>query len=448
MTRPPRHKRFFHRLFSATFLIKQRWRRRFTRTGKFAQVALLIAIVIGFNTRQAVAYQITGLLFTLLSFGFTIALVRRIKTPLILQRQMPRYATVGVPFSYQLIVQPNPYAKEPLTDLFLLEINHDPRPDLAQFCTAHEPGAAQRNWFDRKVGFYLWTWLVRQNSVASIPELSVPPLKDVPLTLTQQCTAHSRGVLSLDGLAVSRHDPLGLCRAYLVQPLPGTVLVLPRTYRLPVLDLSSSRHIQAEHRVTTIHKGEGEDIAGLREYRAGDPLRDIHWKSFARQGVPMVKEYQAEFAERHALLLDTPGGPAGAAFEDAVALAASLVNDLGGNECLLDLLFVGSQHNCFTMGPGELQAEGLLRVLAGVCACPGEPLQALVANIASRRDELGGCVCILLAWDEERQQVIAQLQQLGLPLLIWLVATQRPADCPPWLTWLEPGRIEESLAQA
>ena len=425
----------------------------------------MIAAIIGINTRQAVAYQITGLLFALLLIALIIALfsAQKLKIPLKLQRQLPRYATVGVPFSYRLTVTrvsprvspanpPNPPTSNnqhnrPVQDLFLFEINHDPRPDLMQFCTAHEPGAAQRNWFDRRVGFYLWSWLVRLNSVVTIPEISVPPLAAAPLTLTHQCTPHSRGVLSLDGIALARRDPFGLCRTYHIQALPGTVLVLPRTYRLPALNLPGSMHNQPEHRVSSTHNGDGEDISGVRAYRSGDALRDIHWKSFARQGVPMVKEYQAEFAERHALLLDTSGAPPGAAFEEAVALAASLVGDIGQGECLLDLLFAGNELHCFTMGPGELQAEALLRVLAGVCARPGESMQALLANIAGRRAELCGCVCILLAWDDERQQLIAQLRQQGLPLLVWLVAQQRPVDCPAWLTHLAPGQIEAGLAQ-
>jgi hypothetical protein len=55
----------------------------------------------------------------------------------------------------------------------------------------------------------------------------------------------------------------------------------------------------------------------------------------------VVKEYQDEFFERHALVLDT-GTRRGedAAFEDAVALAASFVYTIDTQECLLDLLFV------------------------------------------------------------------------------------------------------------
>ena len=449
MKSPSLHKRFFYRNFRSYYRSKERWQWRFTRAGKFLLIALMVSAIVGVNTRQAVAYQITGFLFALA--GIALISARKFKPAVRIQRHLPRYATVGVPFGYRLTLSLDgtqaPTAAA-VQGLYLFEVPHDPRPSFEQFCSVSEPGAAQRNWFDRNVGYYRWAWLVRLNTVARIGEIAVPPLPPQGvLKLSHQCTPHARGVLNLQGIALARRDVFGLCRAWRVVPLPGSVLVLPRTYRLPPLDLPGTRHNQPEHRAVSNHNGDGEDISGLREYRAGDALRDIHWKSFARLGTPVVKEYLAEYAERHALLLDTSGAPAGEAFEDAVALAASLVGDIAHGECLLDLLFVGNQTHCFTMGPGELQAEALLRVLAGVVACPGESLQPLLANIASRRGELSGCVCLLLAWDEERIQLIAQLQKLGLPLLVWLVAAERPAACPAWVSHLQPGQIEQGLAR-
>lgn len=252
--------------------------------------------------------------------------------------------------------------------------------------------------------------------------------------------------MALSGVAVARLEPLGLCRSYFIQELPGSVLVLPQTYVLPEIGLPGQRHYQPEHRVSAAGSGDGEEISGLREYRPGDALRDIHWKSFARTGKPVVKEYQPEFFERHALLLDTCAPP-GAAFEEAVSLAASYVGNVRTGECLLDLLFIGAQCLCFTSGPGELQAEALIRVLAGVQACPDESLLALQAAVVSRRPELSGCICILRAWDGQRQQMIQAFRQLGLPLHVLLVAGQAPADCPPWLAVLAPGHIEEGLSR-
>lgn len=40
-------------------------------------------------------------------------------------------------------------------------------------------------------------------------------------------------------------------------------------------------------RITTDHA----EVRGVRQYRAGDSLRDIHWRTMARRGEPMVREY-------------------------------------------------------------------------------------------------------------------------------------------------------------
>ncbi len=450
MTRPSQLKKLFYKNFRAYFLFKQRWQWRYTPVGKFMLVGLLASALLGVNTRQAMAYQIFGLVLGLLlvarlyvAFGR-----RRFNARLQIQRILPRYATVGIPFQYQIIVSQK-QGKLP-KGLSLFEVEHDPRPDFMQFSQAREPGAAQRNAFDRYVGYYRWAWLVRMNTVARSEEVHLPaPKNDAnQVQISQQCLPHARWVWNLDGIAVAQRDPFGLCRHYQILDLPAQVLVLPRTYRLPARNLPGQLHNQPEHQISAAQGNDHEEIIGLRPYRPGDALRDIHWKSFAHIGEPVVREYQNEYFERHALLLDTSGVAASEAFEEAVALAASLVGDVEHAEVLLDLLFVGDTCHCFTMGPGQLQAEALMRVLANVRPSPDHDLSALLANVACRRDELCSCICILLSWDAARQNLIQQLQMLGLPLLVWLVAEQTPPACPAWLQVLQPGRIEQSLVQA
>jgi hypothetical protein len=146
-------------------------------------VAWVVSAVVGVNTRQAVAYQITGFLTALLALAFFSSL--RMRTPLRVQRQRPRYATVDTPFSYRLTVsQPSSSSSSP-------------------------SGAARRNWFDRSVGYYRWAWLVRLNSVARITEIRVAEATSTvahgaaatalkpELTVINHCTPHARGVLGM-----------------------------------------------------------------------------------------------------------------------------------------------------------------------------------------------------------------------------------------------------------
>ncbi|CAN5172203.1 hypothetical protein BH11PSE11_BH11PSE11_18740 [soil metagenome] len=436
---------FFYNNFRRYFVYTQWRERRFTTAGKFAVLAMIVSAILGVNTRQALAYQVFGLLLALLCAAMIFG--RRFGGRVNIVRTLPRYATVGEEVSYRLRVSNADV--QPVQGLSLLEVHHDPRPDFRQFMQARDPGAARRNRYDNMVGYYRWTWLVRMNQVAHFDEIAVPVLPaGASVDLTHRFTPAHRGTLSLRGVALARRDALGLCRAVHELDLPGSVMVLPRTYRLPSVHLPGQRHYQPEHRINASASGDGEEISGLREYRLGDALRDIHWKSFARTGTPMVKEYQAEFFERHALLLDTMGAPDGDAFEEAVSLAASFVGDVKEGDCLLDLLFVGAECYCFTMGPGELQAEALMRVLAGVRPCPDQSLRALHATVLSRRTELSGCICILLAWDAERRQMLEEFQQLGLPVLVLLVSAAAAADCPAWIRVLKPGQIEAGLAES
>ena len=191
--------------------------------------------------------------------------------------------------------------------------------------------------------------------------------------------------------------------------------------------------------------GDSEEFLALRDYRPGDPLQRVHWKSYARTGKPVVKEYQDEFFERHALVLDT-GSTHGedAAFEDAVALAASFVYTIDTQDCLLDLLFVGGEVKAYTAGRGQMRAEHMLEVLAAVA--PSEPaaFSGLARAVLARRATLSSVIAVFVGWDEERARFVAALRAEGFEVRALLV--RESGDAPPGVLQLAPGKIEQGLA--
>jgi uncharacterized protein (DUF58 family) len=195
--------------------------------------------------------------------------------------------------------------------------------------------------------------------------------------------------------------------------------------------------------------GDSEEFLALREYRPGDPLQHIHWKSFARTGRPIVKEFQDEFFERHALVLDT-GTLQGenAAFEDAVAVAASFVYTIDTQECLLDLLFVGGEVRHYVAGRGQLQSEHMLEVLAGVGPSAPQGFDALARTVLEARVQLASCILVLVDWDAARRRLAESLAASGIEVRAILVCAPgaAPRDAPPWLTAAHPGAIEAALA--
>jgi uncharacterized protein (DUF58 family) len=76
--------------------------------------------------------------------------------------------------------------------------------------------------------------------------------------------------------------------------------------------------------------GQGGDLLNLREYRRGDPPRDVHWKATARTRRLMVRQDTEEQRQRFTLFIETPielwGDPE--RLDRLCALSGSLAEDL------------------------------------------------------------------------------------------------------------------------
>jgi uncharacterized protein (DUF58 family) len=197
--------------------------------------------------------------------------------------------------------------------------------------------------------------------------------------------------------------------------------------------------------------GDSEEFVSVRDYRAGDPMRRIHWTGWARTQRPVVKEFQEEFFVRHALVLDTfAGGPESDAFEDAVSLAASFAATVDERDSLLDLMFVGNQAYVFTAGRGLAHSVQMMEILAGVDLHPEGKPEELTPLVLQHLGHLSGCILVLLGWDSARRKLRERIEAHRVPTLTFVVhRLPRPADpdLPVEVHWLQEGRVEEDLAR-
>ena len=425
--------RWSHRVYGSVSAIWFWTTRRFTTAGFLALGTLVTAGALGVDTNQTLAYQIFAFLCALLALSLAAALLARPRFQV--ERALPRMITAGQAFEYRVRVRN--LGARPADGLRLLEDLADPRPSLAEF-RAGLRFPTYRGW---------WRLAMRKQ-VAHIAESELPALAPRAETEIQvRGLAYRRGTLRLEGTTVARADPLGLARSLASLPLPAKMVVLPRRYRLPRPALPGARRYQHGGVALAASVGESEEFMSLRDYRPGDPLQRIHWKSYARSGKPVVKEYQAEFFERHALVLDTFTEREDAAFEEAVSLAASFACTLDTQESLLDLMFVGTESHCYTAGRGQMQQESLLEILAAVRVARKHRFAQLHHAVLARRGALSSCILILLAWDQARQELARALQATGVPLLALVVSEHEIAAAPSWLRVLAPGKIEQGLAQ-
>jgi uncharacterized protein (DUF58 family) len=231
-----------------------------------------------------------------------------------------------------------------------------------------------------------------------------------------------RGVLRFTSVTVACPDWLGLFRSFCRVSCPQTVLILPKRYPLPPIALPGQRKYQEGGVALAANIGCSEEFVSLRDYRHGDPLRHIHWRSWARTGKPIVKEFEDEFFMRHALVLDTfTDEPHSQVLEEAVSVAASFACTVLTQESLLDLLFVGHQSYCFTAGRGLGTADQMLEILASVQNCADRPFAALEHLVFNQLRVVSGCVCVLQQWDEPRRQFVRKLKALNVPVLVLVV---------------------------
>jgi hypothetical protein len=91
------------------------------------------------------------------------------------------------------------------------------------------------------------------------------------------------------------------------------------------------------------------------------------------------------------------------------------------NEALLDLMFVGQQTYCFTTGRGVDHLQSLQEILASVQASSDDTFLQLQEAVLNRLGQCCSFACVLMCWDETRQQLIKKLSAHDLPVAVFLV---------------------------
>jgi len=446
-------KRGLYHLFRLFYTLKKWFTRRFTPSGRAAVLCLAVSAFVGLDTKGTLAYQVFTFLFAILTVAMITSIFFRYSFRA--TRILPRFATAEVTLEYRIVVH-NPTGKIQ-RGLKLFENLEDPCPSFKEFTETPEPAEKKRNLFDRTFGYYRWLWLISRKQQAEIRTVRLPDLQPNSETeIAVELTPLHRGVIRLTGLTVARPDPFGLFHACVTFPVAQSLLVLPKRYDVPPVGLAGTRKYQTGGVAMASSVGDSEEFVSLRDYRPGDPLRKIHWKSWAKTGKPVVKEYQDEFFVRHALILDTFQKAAySQILEEAVSIAASFACDIQTQESLLDLMFVGTEAFCFTSGRGLAHTEKMLEILAAVMVCRNKSFDYLTPVVIRRASMLSGCICIFLCWDKKRKKLVDYLKALGLPVLVLVVtdgqSTSHDSDLeiikdkPENFHFLKLGEIQEGL---
>lgn len=146
-----------------------------------------------------------------------------------------------------------------------------------------------------------------------------------PNRLTYQTSCDRRGLYTFAPLRLGSRGPFGLFQTRHTLAVPGEILIYPAYYPLKRLRLFEKREFAEQ---SALRLGRGSQVVGTREYRSGDSLRQIHWRSTARTGQLVVKEFSDDEQQAFTVVLDLQTGSSlgegkVATLETAVRLAAT-----------------------------------------------------------------------------------------------------------------------------
>ncbi|MBI2886066.1 MAG: DUF58 domain-containing protein [Chloroflexi bacterium] len=200
-------------------------------------------------------------------------------------------------------------------------------------------------------------------------------------SLTYSVVCDKRGYHTLGAVKLGCSGPFGLFHYRRGVPALTKVKVLPWHLSLqqvphPVSSASSADHVK-------VVRGGNVEVFATREYRKPDPLRAIHWRSTARRGQLIVKEFAQPEPMELAIVLDSStefGSYKDTTLEYSVKVAASLTHVMHMQGKAVRLIASG-----FPSAP--LNYAQALDFLTGLKATStAEPLPLLLRRVGTARD--------------------------------------------------------------
>jgi uncharacterized protein (DUF58 family) len=241
-----------------------------------------------------------------------------------------------------------------------------------------------------------------------------------------ECYA-KRGLYPIGPARLHLTCPLGLFGAQVREAQPAALTVYPNLEAITEIAYGSSQ--QAGYGGSARREaGDGNLSLAVREYRAGDSLRRIHWPTSARRGRLTILEYERHLTRQMGIFIDLSRGSlrglgrqstAEVAVRVAAAVAGQTLN-AGGR---VSLHARGRRSVDIPAGRGNAQLCRILAELATVRPDGELPLseilEARITSLARRQ-----AVLCVIAPGDDAQRVLALgsgLRERGHPFLAVLL---------------------------
>jgi uncharacterized protein (DUF58 family) len=221
----------------------------------------------------------------------------------------------------------------------------------------------------------------RENASAIFPQIA----RGQPARAEYRVRFGRRGRYEFGSIRATSRYPLRLVSRTISFPVRDEFIVLPRLGRLTTRWTQVRRGPEpGPRRVLQRHGLTEGDFYGMRDWRAGDSRRWIHWRTSARRGKLMVRQFEQPRSENLTLLVELwchekPQPRDEDTIELAVSFAATIAADVcrrGG--CQLRVGIAGEELTTLGGGASRALARDMLERLALAEASPREQLGDLV----------------------------------------------------------------------
>jgi uncharacterized protein (DUF58 family) len=198
-----------------------------------------------------------------------------------------------------------------------------------------------------------------------------------------------RGVVTLGPIVARSGYPIGFARFERLVSGAATIFIAPQLGQLQrgLLRrwLLRQRPTIGAVRTRPMHHPTGQmEFHGLRSFRAGDSPRLIHWRTSARRGELMVREFEEYPNDDLVLIIDLsrPAESDGQLFERMLSLAATIVWEWCRQKGdWLTVVLAGASAQRFSGATGENLRAEVMRAFAGAQAVARSDADAVVAAL-------------------------------------------------------------------